>query len=160
VTELSSARTPRTRLRALAFAATVLVLVQAALGMVVNLYVTIPTRHSGAQPSDFFGGSFDSIVWSIGHGAVALAFHAAFGLALVVVVTGTAIYALRLHHGAIAIWSSIAALLVIGAGFNGASFLDFNNNVNSLIMALLAFAAVSCYSAVMFLLVDAPRGGD
>jgi hypothetical protein len=28
---------------------------------------------------------------------------------------------------------------VIGAGFNGASFLDFNDNTRPLIMALLAF---------------------
>jgi hypothetical protein len=31
----------------------------------------------------------------------------------------------------------LAVLLVIGAGFNGASFLDFSTNISSLIMALL-----------------------
>jgi hypothetical protein len=41
--------------------------------------------------------------------------------------------------------------LVIGAGFNGASFLNFNNNISSLIMALLAFGAIACYSAALFL---------
>jgi hypothetical protein len=48
---------------------------------------------------------------------------------------------------------------VIGAGFNGASFLDFNDNTSSLVMALLALAAVACYSAVMFVLADTPHGG-
>ncbi len=38
-----------------------------------------------------------------------------------------------------------AACLVIGAGVNGASFLDFTNNVSSLLMALLALGALSCY---------------
>jgi hypothetical protein len=131
-----------------------MVLAQAAIGMVVNLYVTIPNRHPGANPSNYFSGSFHSVVWAIGHGAVGLAIHAAFGLALVVVVIGTAIDALPLRAGAIAVWSSLAALLVIGAGFNGASFLDFKYNANSLVMALLAFAAVACYSVVMFLLVE------
>ncbi len=40
---------------------------------------------------------------------------------------------------------------MIGAGFNGASFLDFNHNTNSLIMALLAFGAVASYAVALFL---------
>jgi len=119
--------------------------------MVVNLEVTIPLRHPGAKPSNYFAGSFHSVVWSIAHGPVALAIHAAFGLVLVLTVIGVAIYALRLREGVLAAWSTLAALLVIGAGFNGASFLDYNKNASSLIMALLAFAAVGCYSVVMFL---------
>jgi hypothetical protein len=144
----------------MAFAATLLVLLQAAIGIVVNLYVMIPTRHPGAHPSEYFGGSLHSLAWAIAHGAVALAVHAALGLALVLIVIGIAIDGLRLRGWAISVWSTIAALLVIGAGFNGASFLDFNDNTSSLIMALLAFAAVACYSVVMFLLADAPGGGE
>lgn len=144
----------------MAFAATLLVLVQAAIGMVVNLYVTIPARHPGAHPSEYFGGSFHSLVWAIAHGPVALAVHAALGLALVLMVIGVAIDGVRLGGRAISVWSTIAALLVIGAGFNGASFLDFSHNTSSLVMALLAFAAVGCYSVVMFLLAGAPHGGE
>jgi hypothetical protein len=143
----------------MAFAATLLVLLQAAIGMLVNLYVTIPTRHPGADTSEYFGGSLRSLGWAIAHGALALAFHAALGLALVVVVIAVAIDALRLRGRAIAVWSTVAALLVIGAGFNGASFLDFNDNTSSLLMALLAFAAAACYSVVMFVLADPPHGG-
>lgn len=144
----------------MAFGAMLLVLVQAAIGMVVNLYVTVPTRHPGAHPAEYFSGSFHSVVWAIAHGAVALAVHATFGLALVLIVSGIAIDALRLHRRAISVWSSISALLVIGAGFNGASFLDFNDNTSSLIMALLAFAAIACYSVVILLLADTPRSGQ
>jgi hypothetical protein len=151
---------PRIRLRLTAFAATLLVLLQAAIGMIVNLYVTIPTGHPGAQPSEYFGGSLHSLAWAIAHGGAALAFHAALGLALVLVVIGIAIDAVRLRGRAIAVWSTIAALLVIGAGFNGASFLDFNDNTSSLLMALLAFAAVGCYAVVIFVLTDTPHGGE
>jgi hypothetical protein len=42
--------------------------------------------------------------------------------------------------------------MVIGAGFNGASFLDFNDNISSLIMALLAFGAIACYAIALFAL--------
>lgn len=126
-------------------------LVQAAIGMIVNLKVTIPLHHPGAKPSNYLVGSFHSVVWSIGHGAAALAIHATFGLALVLFAIGIAIYAFRLRSGVIAAWSVLAAALILGAGFNGASFLDFNESTSSLIMALLAFGAVGCYSVVLFL---------
>jgi hypothetical protein len=135
-------------------AAALLVLVQAAIGMVVNLRVAVPHSHPGAQPSNFFGGSFKSMVWAIGHGATALAIHAAFGLALVVMAIAAATYALRVRMRAATAWSVLAAGLVIGAGFNGAAFLDFDHDTNSLIMALLALGAVACYTVVLFLFTE------
>jgi CHASE2 domain-containing sensor protein len=71
---------------------------------------------------------------------------------MVVFVVGTAVHALRSVRRAIAGWSVLAALCVIGAGFNGASFLDFAHNINSLIMALLALAAIGCYATALMLL--------
>jgi hypothetical protein len=132
--------------------AIVLVLVQAGIGMDVNLYVAIPAQHPGARPSDYFGGSARSVAWSVAHGAPALVIHAVLGLALAVLVIGVAVYAIRSGHRPAGAWSVLAGLLVIGAGFNGASFLDFNNNISSLIMALLAFGALACYSAALYLL--------
>lgn len=139
-----------------------LVLVQAGVGMDVNLYVTIPARHPGAQPSSYFAGSFRSVVWAIAHGATALVIHTALGLLLVLMVISVAVSALRLRSPAVGAWSVAAGLLVIGAGFNGASFLDFNNNISSLIMALLALASVACYAVALCLLAAprAPRGAD
>jgi hypothetical protein len=132
--------------------AIVLILVQAGIGMAVNLYVTVPASHPGAHPSDYLSGSFHSVVWAISHGALALAVHAALGLALAVMVIGVSVRAVRLRRGTVTALSVVAGLLVIGAGFNGASFLDFNDNISSLIMALLAFAAVACYAIVLFML--------
>ena len=136
--------------------AIVLVLVQSGIGMDVNLFVAIPTQHPGARPSSYFSGSVRSVAWAVAHGAPALVIHAALGLALALLVIGVAVYALRLGHRPIGAWSVLAGLLVIGAGFNGASFLDFNNNISSLIMALLAFSAVACYSAAIYLLAGQP----
>jgi hypothetical protein len=151
--------TARPRIRWLAFAAMLLVLAQAAIGMVINLDVVIPSRHPGAH-ADFFGGSFHSVIWAIAHGGAALAIHALLGLFLAVIVLGVAIHAVRLGDRTVGAWSSVATLFVIGAGFNGASFLDYNHDVNSLIMALLAFAAIACYSVVMFHLAAAPRSDE
>lgn len=141
-----------TGFRRLTLAAVVLVLIQAAIGMVVNLYVTIPAHHPGARPADFFTGSASGVGWAVTHGATALAIHATLGLALAVVVIGVAVRSFAVTRWPVRAWSILGALLVIGAGFNGASFLDFNYAVSSLIMALLAFGAVVCYTVVLFLL--------
>jgi hypothetical protein len=144
------------RLRRMAVAAIVLVLVQSAIGMDVNLYVTIPAQHPGARAPEYLGGSARSVAWAVAHGSPALAVHAALGLALAVFVIAVVAYAVRLGHRQAAAWSVLAGLLVIGAGFNGASFLDFNHDISSLIMALLAFGAVACYSAALYLLPSRP----
>ena len=137
-------------------AAIVLVLVQSGIGMDVNLFVVIPAQHPGARPSSYFGGSVRSVAWAVAHGAPALVIHAVLGLALGLLVIGVAVYAIRLGRRPVGAWSVLAGLLVIGAGFNGASFLDFNNDISSLIMALLAFGAVACYSAASYLLAGQP----
>jgi hypothetical protein len=133
-------------------AAILLVLVQAGLGMVANLYVTVPAQHPGAHSANYFAGSLHSVAWAIAHGAATLAVHTALGLALIAFVVGTAVHALRSERCAIGGWSVLAGLFVIGAGFNGASFLDFAHNINSLIMALLALAAIGCYATALMLL--------
>lgn len=143
-------------LRRLVLSAALLLLIQAGIGMVVNLYVTIPARHPGARPSNYLSGSFHSVAWALAHGAIALAVHASLGLALAVLVIAIAIRSFLSPSWPVRVWAIVAGLLVIGAGFNGASFLDFNDNISSLIMALLALAAVACYAVVLYLLV-APR---
>jgi hypothetical protein len=92
------------------------------------------------------------VAWAIAHGAAALVLHAGLGLALVVFVVGIVVHALRSGRRAVGAWSTLAGLFVIGAGFNGASFLDYAHNINSLIMALLALAAIGCYATALKLL--------
>lgn len=125
---------------------------QTAVGMVVNLYVTIPVHHPGAQPKNYFGGSLRSIAWAIGHGARALAIHASLGIAVVAVAIWVAIRAVALRSGRVALASVLGAGLVIGAGFNGASFVDFSHDISSLLMALLALGALTCYLVALYLL--------
>jgi len=138
----------------MAFGALLMVLVQAGIGMAVNLYVTVPDHHPGAHPADYLTGSFDSVVWALGHGAVALAVHAFLGLGLIIMTVSVAVRSLKVRRRSVASWSFLAMFLVIGAGFNGASFLDFNDNVSSLLMALLAFCAAASYAVVLFLLAS------
>jgi hypothetical protein len=130
----------------------ILLIAQVAVGMVVNLYVTVPAHHPGAQPASYFAGSLRSIAWAIGDGTLALAIHASLGLAIVAIAIWVAIRAVMLRSGWVGLTSVFAAGLTVGAGFNGASFVDFNHNTSSLLMALLALSAVSCYLAVLYLL--------
>jgi len=120
--------------------------------MSVNLYVIVPPRHPGSHPGSYFSGSLDSKSWAIVHGPFALGAHVILGLVLVIIMALLAIYAIRSGDRVVGAWSSLGGLLVIGAAFNGASFLDFNDNVSSLIMALLAFASIGCYAAALALM--------
>ncbi len=138
-------------LRRMTLLVAVLVVVQTAIGMVVNLYVTVPAYHSGAQPANYFTGSLQSVAWALGHGAVALAVHATLGLALLAIAIWVAVRAVKLGPGWVGFTAVLGALLAIGAGFNGASFLDFNNNISSLLMALLALGSLSCYVVGLYL---------
>jgi len=143
-------------LRRITLAAALLVTVQTAVGMLVNLYVSVPTKHPGAHPGSYLGGSLRSVAWAVGHGPVALAVHATLGLALVAVAVWVAVRAVWRGPRRVALAAMLGALFSIGAGFNGASFLDFNNMISSLIMGLLALCALSSYLIGIYL---SPTGG-
>ncbi len=140
--------------RRMTLGAIVMILVQAGIGMGTNLYINIPGHHPGAHPSDYFTGSARSIAWSVSHGAIILAIHVVLGFALVLLVISLSIRLVALRRRIVNVWAGLGGLLVVGAGFNGASFLDFGGNISSLIMSLLAFASIACYSAVLFLLSE------
>jgi hypothetical protein len=122
--------------RVLAFWLLLLLALQFVLGMVTNLFVTIPARHPGSDAAAYFGGVVVSVAWSIAHGAWALRIHALLGLLIIVIgfaLVGTAISSRR---RAWIVCSIIAVLFTIAAGFNGASFLIYGENFSSLFMSL------------------------
>ncbi len=128
----------------------ILLLIQFALGTVANLYVTIPAHHPGAHPSNYFSGSLRSLGWALHHSALSLAAHSGLGLLLVLAAIGLLVQTRRLQRPRLFAAAALGALCVIGAGFNGLSFLDDGKNVNSLIMALLFALAMLCYLSIMY----------
>ena len=123
-----------------------LLIVQYLLGMTVNVFVVLPAQHPGAKASNYFGGAASGIGWLIASGPGWAAAHAAFGLALVV----AAIAAVVLARGGDRVTISLAVvgtLAVIGAGFNGVSFLNYGQGFSSMIMAGLWALALACYGA-------------
>ncbi len=138
------------RLLAVNFAACLLLLIQYLLGMVVNLYVVLPGRHPGTGAHDYFTGAASGLRWVIAQGPPWAAAHAALGLALVL--AAVASIALTRGNGRPALGTSVlGALAIVGAGFNGVSFLDYGHAFSSMIMAGLWALALACYLTGMFL---------
>jgi hypothetical protein len=145
------------RFRRAALAMLVL-LCQFALGIATNLYVTVPSRHPGAKPGNYLSGSIASLGWAVGHGGLLLAAHTLLGMALVIAALAALVAAVRLGDAGPIAAAGAGAAFVIGAGFNGASFLDFAENANSLVMALLFALAVLSYVIVLYTLAPYPHG--
>ena len=120
----------------------ILLLCQFALGISTNLYSKIPGGHPGAHPHNYFSGSAQSVGWAIGHGGVVLAAHTLLGLGLVAAALTALVSAVRLRNARTVTVMGLGLGFVIGAGFNGASFLDFASNASSLVMAMLFALAI------------------
>lgn len=124
-------------------------------GMSLNLFVTIPGQHPGANGAEYFTSSGRGLIWALsGHGGFALATHAYIALLLV---TGSlSLFAISLRHKD-RLWSwcgGIAAFFTVGAFFNGLSFIDYAHNFSSMIMATCWLIAVG---ALIYGLIAAAR---
>jgi hypothetical protein len=150
----SSANAVQRSLRRMTLGAILALLVQSGFGVAVNLFETIPKHHSGANPVNYLSGSYRSVVWAMGHGAGSLVVHTVLGLILILMSISIVVRALSLKSTWIAAWSILGLLLILGAGFNGASSLDYNEDVSSLVMALLAFGSIACYAIMTYLLAS------
>jgi heme A synthase len=136
-----------------AFGLLIALLVQFGLGMYVNLFAHIPLTHPGHGAKNFFAGSYHSVAWAetSPHVPLILAFHAGLGLLLVLGSVWLAVLAIRGRRAGF-VWAAVlGALFILGAGFNGASFLNYNKDANSYVMALLFAAAVLCYIVLLAL---------
>ena len=145
--------------RGWAFGLLIALLVQFGLGMYVNLFAQIPLNHPGHGASNFFTGSYHSVAWAetSPHSPLILAFHAGLGLLLVLGSLWLAVLAIRGHRPGF-VWAAVlGAVFILAAGFNGASFLNYNHDANSFVMALLFALAVLCYIVLLALPSSAER---
>jgi hypothetical protein len=115
----------------------IVLIVQFALGISVNLYVTLPAAGHPGHSSWF------------GNGAL-LALHAALGMFLVLAAIFVLVRAVMARNAALIV-TSAAGLVAIGvAFFFGASFTDKLTNGYSLGMAIAFAAALACYAIGLF----------
>jgi hypothetical protein len=131
-------------LRRMSLGLVVALLVQYALGMVVNLYVTVPARDHG-------GGVLAAIGRAFANGPAALAIHAGLGL---LILLGTINLVVRsvLSRRRPLIWlSAVTLLAVLGAASSGATFVNSATNGASLGMAMLTGVALLCLTVILYL---------
>jgi hypothetical protein len=161
---VSSSNTPTTASfrmplpRVLAFWLVLLLSLQFVLGMVTNLYVTIPARHPGSDAAEYFGGVVAGVIWSITEGAWALRIHALLGLLIILAAATLVGAAISRRRRMWIVCSIIAVLFTIAAGFNGASFLNYREDFSSLFMSL-GFA-VALVALLVGLYLDPADRGD
>ncbi|WP_157962362.1 hypothetical protein [Homoserinimonas sp. OAct 916] len=128
-----------------------LLIVQFVFGMFVNLFVNIPADHPGAHPAGYFSGVVRSVGWALGDGTLWLTLHAALGLLLVLGAAWVVVLSLRAAVPFGRTLSVIGLLAILGAGFNGGSFLNYNNDISSMIMAGLFAVALASYVIGLFM---------
>ena len=140
----------RERLRNQFLGTLIFLIIQFLLGMAVNLFVTIPTKHPGANPPEYFGGVVQSVTWAILHGHALLIVHASLGLLLVLNALGLLVVAIRTRERDLITVTAFGLFGVLGAGFNGGSFLNYNEDFSSMLMASLFAVAVVAYAVGLF----------
>lgn len=118
---------------------------QLLLGMVTNLWVTIPRTHPGTHAVNYFVGLLQGISWALVHGNLFLQLHLAVGLVLWVFSTLLVIAALRGLEGTFMAAATIGWVGITGAGFNGGSFLNYGLTVSSLLMTVGFVLAATGY---------------
>lgn len=128
-------------LRRASLAAFVLLLVQYALGMYVNLYVTVPAADHG-----------QSVGKVISEGPGALSVHAVVGLLLVLDAIWLLVLASRSRRWGVVTAAAVGFVAIAGAALAGAGFASQGSNGSSMAMAMLAGVAILAYGTVMYLL--------
>jgi len=111
--------------------------VQYALGMWVNLYVTVPARDQG-------GGFFPAVGRALANGPVALGIHAGLGLLLVLGAISLVVRSVLARNAALIVLSAVFFLALLGAASSGASFVDSGRDSASASMAILTGVALIC----------------
>ena len=113
------------------------VVVQYALGMWVNLYVTVPARDHG-------GGFLTAIGRALANGPVALGIHAGLGLLLVLGSISLVVRSVLSRNRTLIAASALFFLALLGAASSGASFVDSGRDSASASMAMLTGVALIC----------------
>lgn len=125
-----------TRLRLFAIVLLWIYAAQFIAGMTLNLFVTLPDSHAGTTGNEYFSRSLASLLWALGGGGGPFLFvHALLGVALLV---GSLILFIQSFRAPLPRWrwvTGVTFFFTFGALFNGLSFLDYNEDFSSAIMA-------------------------
>jgi hypothetical protein len=136
-----------TALRANSLAALVMLVIEFGLGVVVNLYATLPGSDRGATFLTAFAAA-------IGNGPLSLAIHAVLGTLLLVTGIICIVRAALTRTPTTLVFSIIGLVGILAAWGSGVGFIGTQDDSASLTMALATGVAILGYTLVLFL---APR---
>jgi hypothetical protein len=134
----------RMRLRRNVFGATVVLLIQYALGISANLYATLPASDRHKSP-------FSAFATAVSNGPAVVAAHALVGTLLLVAAVSAFVRGLRSGRPPIAVLTGVALAAVLIAWLSGASFVGHMNNGASFTMALAAGVAILSYVIILLI---------
>jgi len=124
------------RLRVLTAIILLLLAAQFLVGMLVNLYVQVPTVHPGANAPEYFSGVAQGVAWALLHAPLWLQLHTILGLLLFIASIVLIAFAIANRRRAWIILSIIGLFGIMAGGFNGASFMNYGHDFSSLLMSL------------------------
>jgi hypothetical protein len=138
------------RLRIFSFAQVLLLAVQTGLGVVANIFATLPAADQGKGPLSSFGDS-------VSKGPVSVAAHAGFGMLVFVNACLLIVFSLIVRDTSVKLASAIGWLCIAGAAVSGAAFVNANQTSNSanyasLVMGLLTMVAFAAYAWNLYVL--------
>ena|ERR1700730_148369 len=145
-TRINETKTTPSMLRTITAITLLLLVVQYLLGMVANLFIKVPGVHPGAQAPEYFSGVVQGVAWALVHSQLGLLLHVVVGLLLGIasfIMLGLAIASRRRAWIATSILGWIG---IMGAGFNGASFLNYGHDFSSLLMSIGFILALVSYA--------------
>ncbi|HEX6797146.1 MAG TPA: hypothetical protein VF116_05460 [Ktedonobacterales bacterium] len=115
------------------------------LGMLANLFVTVPTAHPGAHASEYFSGVAQDVVWALGNAVAALRLHVIVGLLLFLAALWLLVLAIVARRRGRIVVAAVGLFGIWAAGMNGASFMNYFEDFSSLLMALGFMVAAIAY---------------
>jgi hypothetical protein len=125
----------------------IVLIVQFALGMGVNLYVTLPAAGHPGHASWFGNGTL-------------LALHAALGMFLILAAIFVLVRSIMARNAAIIVTSTAGLVAILLAAFFGSGFTDKLTDGYSIGMALAFAVALACYAIGLFAAPTGKAVGD
>jgi ACR3 family arsenite efflux pump ArsB len=125
----------------------IVLIVQFALGMGVNLYVTLPAAGHPGHASWFGNGTL-------------LALHAALGMFLILAAIFVLVRSIMARDAAIIVTSAAGLVAILLAAFFGSGFTDKLTDGYSIGMALAFAVALACYAIGLFAAPTGKAVGD
>ncbi len=137
------------RLRRAAFAMAILLLVQYALGIALNLYVRLPAKDAGGN----IGSGFTR---AVANGPASVSIHAVLGVLLVVNALVILVRSLQAGAHLVSALAVLGAASLVGAAVTGASFVTASRSGASMGMAMAWGVGLLCYLVIVYVLGERP----